>query len=52
VARRRVVHVATSRRLRRVKAKIGQVDATGCVGPFYSEITVLSVLGPMSDVVF
>ena len=37
-ARRRMVHVASSRRLRRVEAEDGRADATGCVGLFYPEI--------------
>jgi hypothetical protein len=51
-ARLQVVHVASSRRLRREKAKDGWVDAIGCVGPFYPKIVIFSVLGPMGIVVF
>jgi hypothetical protein len=36
-ARRRVVHVAPSQRLCHVQSKIGRVDATGCIRPFYPE---------------
>jgi hypothetical protein len=30
-----MVHVASSRRLRRVEAKDGRADTMGCTGPFY-----------------
>jgi hypothetical protein len=43
-----VVHVASSRRLRRDQVKDERVDAMGCVGPSYAYITVFYVLGPMS----
>jgi hypothetical protein len=36
-ARRWVVHVVPSQRLRRVQAEDGWVDAMGCVGSFYPE---------------
>jgi hypothetical protein len=51
-AQRRVVHVAPSQRLRRVQAKNGWVDVTGCVGPFYPRIMIFYVLGPRGIVVF
>jgi hypothetical protein len=40
-ARRWVVHVTSLWKLHRVKAEDEQVDATGCVGPFYPKIIVL-----------
>jgi hypothetical protein len=36
----RVVHVAPSRRLRRVQFEDGWVDAIVCIGPFYPTFTV------------
>jgi hypothetical protein len=42
--RRRVVHVASLKRLRRVEAQDERGDKMNCVGPFYSKITVSSVL--------
>jgi hypothetical protein len=50
-ARRWVVHVVSSRRLRRRQVKDGRVDATGCVGPYYPTFVAFNVLGPMSIVV-
>jgi hypothetical protein len=47
-----VLHVTSSRRLRRVQAKDGWVDAMGCIGPFYSRIVVFYVLDPRGIVVF
>jgi hypothetical protein len=44
--------VASSRRLRRVEAENGRVDATGCVGPFYPKIIIFYVLGPRGNLVF
>jgi hypothetical protein len=43
--RRRVVHVAPSRRLRRGQVEDGWVDAIGCVGPWYPYFVVFYVLG-------
>jgi hypothetical protein len=51
-ARRQVVQVAPSWRLRRVQAKDGRVDATGCVRPFYPKITVFYVLALRGIVLF
>jgi hypothetical protein len=48
----RVVHVASSWRLRRVEAKDGQVDAMGCVRTFYSKIIVFYVLDHMDNLAF
>jgi hypothetical protein len=35
-----------------VDVKDRWIDATGCVAPFYPKITVFSVLGLMSNLVF
>jgi hypothetical protein len=51
-AQLRMVHVASSRRLRREEAEDGRVDATDCVGPFYPKIISSSVLDPRGIVVF
>jgi hypothetical protein len=51
-ARRRLVHVATLWRLRRVEVEDGWVDTIGCVGPLYLKIIISSVLGPKRVVVF
>jgi hypothetical protein len=51
-ARRWVVHVALSQRLRRVKAEDEWVDVTGCVRPFFPKITVFYVLDIMGNLVF
>jgi hypothetical protein len=51
-ARLRMVHVASSLRLRREIAEDGLVDTTGCVRPFYPKITVFSVLGLTGIIVF
>jgi hypothetical protein len=48
-ARQRVVHVAPSQRSREDQAKDRQVDAMGCVGPYYSCFIIFIVLGP-SDI--
>jgi hypothetical protein len=40
-ARRRVLHVAPSRRLHQSQVEDGQVDVTGCIGPFYPTFFVL-----------
>jgi hypothetical protein len=50
-ARRQVVHVAPSRRLRRRQVEDGWVDAMGCVRPCYPTFTVFNVLGPRGIVV-
>jgi hypothetical protein len=39
-----MVHVASLRRLRRVEAENGWVDATGYIGPFYPNFIVFYVL--------
>jgi hypothetical protein len=38
-----MVHVESSRRLTRVQAKYGRVDAMGCVGPCYLIFFVLDI---------
>jgi hypothetical protein len=48
----RVVHVASSRRVRREEAEDGWVNIMGCVGSFYPKITISSVLDAMDIVVF
>jgi hypothetical protein len=48
----RTVHVASSRRLHRVEAKDGWIDAMSCIGPFYPNFTVFYVLGPRGILVF
>jgi hypothetical protein len=50
-ARRRVVHVAPSRRLRRRQAEDGRVDATDCVRPCYPCFAIFFLLGPRGIVV-
>jgi hypothetical protein len=50
-ARRRVVHVAQSRRLRQRQFKDGRVDTTDCVRPFYHTFTVFNVLCSRSIVI-
>jgi hypothetical protein len=47
-----MVHVASLWRLRREEVEDGQVDAMGCVGPFYPKIIVSSVLDFMGIIVF
>jgi hypothetical protein len=49
--RRRVVHVAPSRRLRE-QVEDGRVDVMGCVGPCYPCFAIFLVLGPRGIVVF
>jgi hypothetical protein len=51
-ARRRVVHVAPSRRLHRGQVKDGRVNATGCVGPCYPYFAIFFLLGPRGIVIF
>jgi hypothetical protein len=43
-ARRQVVHMAPSRRLRRRQVEDERVDATGCIGAYYPTIAVFNVL--------
>jgi hypothetical protein len=50
--RRRVVHVAPSRRLCRGQVEDGWIDAIGCVGPCYPYFTVFFLLGPRGNLVF
>jgi hypothetical protein len=50
-ARRRVVHMAPSRRLRRRQVEDGWVNTTGYVGPCYPTFAVSNVLGPRGIVV-
>jgi ribosomal protein L30E len=40
------MHVTSSQRLHRKKAKDGLVNAMDCIKPFYPKIVVSSVLGP------
>jgi hypothetical protein len=47
-----MVDVASSRRMRRVEAEDGRVDATGCDRPFYSNFVVFYVLGSRGILVF
>jgi hypothetical protein len=47
-----MVHMASSRRLRRVEAEDEQVNAMGCVGPFYPKFTTFYVLCPRGILVF
>jgi hypothetical protein len=49
--RRRLVHVTSSRRLRKDEAEDGRVDAMSCIGLFYPYFTVFIVLCPMSILV-
>jgi hypothetical protein len=48
----RLVHVASSRRLRRVQAKGGRVIAMGCIRPIYLNFVVFYVLGHRGILVF
>jgi hypothetical protein len=41
-----VVHMAPSRRSREDQVKDGQVDATGCIGPYYPYFDDFIVFGP------
>jgi hypothetical protein len=50
-ARRRVVHVASSQRLRRRQVEDGRVDVMDCIGPCYRTFVVFNVLGPRGIVV-
>jgi hypothetical protein len=51
-ARRWMVHMAPSQRLRRVQVENGRVEATGYVGPRYTYFAVFLVLCHKSIVVF
>jgi hypothetical protein len=51
-ARRWVVYVAPSQRLRQNQIKNGRVDTTGCVGPCYTYFAVFYLLDPRSIVIF
>jgi hypothetical protein len=51
-ARRRVVHVAPSRRLRRDQVENGRVNTTDCVRLCYPYFIIFYVLGPRGIVVF
>jgi hypothetical protein len=50
-ARRRVVHVAPSRRLHLSQVEDGWVDATGCVRLCYPCFAIFILLGPRGIVV-
>jgi hypothetical protein len=45
-ALQRVMHVTLSRRSREDQVKDGQVDATGCIGPYYPYFADFIVFGP------
>jgi hypothetical protein len=47
-----MLHMASSRSLRRVEAEDGRVDATGCIRPYYPYFAVFIVLGPTDILVF
>jgi hypothetical protein len=51
-ARRQVVHVTPSWRLRRDQVEDRRVDVTGCIGLCYPYFTVFYVLGPRGIIVF
>jgi hypothetical protein len=44
--------VVSSCRLLRIEAEDGRVNTTGCIGLFYSKITVFYVLGTKDNLVF
>jgi hypothetical protein len=48
----RMVHMASSQRLRRVKAEDGRIDATGRIRSFYHNFAVFYVLSLRGIVVF
>jgi hypothetical protein len=48
----RMVHVTSSRRLRRVQAEDRRIDATDCVRPFYSNFAIFYVLVSRGILVF
>jgi hypothetical protein len=50
-ARRWVVHVAQSRRLRRSQVEDERVDATGCIRPCYHCFAIFILLDPMGILV-
>jgi hypothetical protein len=50
--RRRVVHVAQSRKSREDQVEDGQINARGCIGPFYSTLIVFIVLVHRDSLVF
>jgi hypothetical protein len=47
-----MVHVASSWRLHQGQVEDGRVDATGCVGPYYSCFAVFIILSPRGVLVF
>jgi hypothetical protein len=51
-ARRRVLHMALSRRLRQNQVEDGWVDVMSCVRPYYSYFAVFYVLDTMRILVF
>jgi hypothetical protein len=44
--------VASSQKLHQEKAEDGRVDVTACIGPFYTKITISSILCTKDIVVF
>jgi hypothetical protein len=48
----RMVQMASSQRLHRVKAEDGQADATGCVKLFYPNFVIFYILGSRGILVF
>jgi hypothetical protein len=51
-ARRRVVHVASSRRSRGDEAEDGRVNVMGCIRLLYPNFVILSILDPRGILVF
>jgi hypothetical protein len=51
-ARRWMVNVASLRKLRRFETEDRQVDAIGCVGPFYHKFVIFYVLDHRGILVF
>jgi hypothetical protein len=47
-----MMHVTSSRRLRRVEAEDGRIDVTDCIGPFYPKFTIFYILGHSVILVF
>jgi hypothetical protein len=47
-----MVHVASSRRLRRTEAENGRVDVMGCIKLLYPNFIVFYILDPRNILVF